>query len=348
MRRRERAPEISKRETLSKREYEELKRIEPRIIAPFEELKEILALPNVREKNWTFSDLKKVLRAIQTKEKEILERTKKVPKIERIEVMADPEEGSWEYIFFEYKKEKGKLPHFSEKPLTEIKVIPRTIAINLSPSAEELSPSHPNFKKNISQSAGHELLHNIVDYPLTSTTENGVKFIKAIQESLENKNHPSLKGWEFDFSPYKEFLKIDEFLESLFLNICEIATCKLEDILWKAKKRAVERGILKYAEAHHKALTEELDPLSAKVGILNFSQTKLGKEFEEIALLVLPVLAFREAIATKRGYSRKIRELSHNDAEEICGILGNIRLFRAYEKLVSDFKELYERIEFKE
>jgi len=348
MRRRERAPEISKRETLSKREYEELKRIEPRIIAPFEELKEILALPNVREKNWTFSDLKKVLRAIQTKEKEILERTKKVPKIERIEVMADPEEGSWGYMFFEYEKENGILLPLSEKSLTEVKVIPRTIAINLSPAVEQVSPSHPNFKKNISQIAGHELLHNIVEYPLTSATENALAFIKAIQESLENKNHPSLKGWEFDFSPYKEFLKRDEFLESLFVNIWEIVTCKLEDILWKAKKRAVERGILKYAEAHHKALTEKLDPLSAKVGILNFPKTELGKEFEERALLVLPVLAFREAIATKRSYSGKIIELSYNDAEEICGILGNIRLFRAYERLVSDFEKLYEKIEFKE
>jgi len=324
--------------------------IEPRMAVSSEELKRILNLPEAKESGWNEQSLKFVLGKIKEGEREISEKIGQNLAIEKIDVECNPEEVSWRYAVFEYQRRKEKLLPFN-KEARETKVIPRTLIINLTPEVEGLKPSHPDFQDVISQTARHELLHYLVDWPITKDSRNAADFFRAINRSLEKGEHKFLDGWKMDFSsldlpPERR----EEFLSALFLDIYEIAVSKLEKVFWPEKKGGMEKknleGIFKlYAQKEKEIIDEKIEALTTNYGIQNVPSS-IKKEMEDIVLPTLPTWAFRTVVAEKEGV-KDLAQLSREAVEDMAAVL-DIKLLKIYKRTVKELEKLYENIGLKQ
>ncbi len=324
--------------------------MEPRMVVPSEELKRILEIPEVKEGGWSEWSLKFVLGKIKEGEREISERIGQNLAVQRIDIESNPEETSWRYVFFEYQRRKGKLLPFN-KEARETRVIPRTLVINLTPRMEELKPSHPDFQDIIFQTARHELLHYLVDWPITKDSRNATDFFRAIKRSLEKGEHKFLDGWEMDFS----FLDLPpeerrEFMGTLLLDIYEIAVSKLEEVFWPEEKERIEKKVLEgifrlNAQEEKEIVDERIEALITNYGIQNIPSS-IKKKMEDIVLPTLSTWAFR-TIAAEKGGVKDLARLSRETVEDMAAVL-DIKLLKIYKRTVEELEKLYENIGLKQ
>jgi len=324
--------------------------MEPRMAVSSEELKRILNLPEVKERGWSEQSLKFALGGIKNGEREISEKIGQNLAIQKIDIECNPEEASWRYAVFEYQRKEERLLPFN-KGARETRVIPRTLVINLTPGIEELKPSHPDFQDVISQTIRHELLHYLVDWPITKDSRNAADFFKAINRSLEKGEHKFLDGWKMDLSSLNLPLEQrGEFLSALFLNIYEIAVSKLEEAFWPEEKEGIEKKILEgifklYAQKEKEIIDERMEALTTNYGIQNIPHS-IKKKMEDILFPTLPTWAFRTVTAEKAGVE-DLAQLSRETVEDMGAVL-DVKLLKTYKQLVEQLERLYENIDFKQ
>jgi len=335
--------------------YNELEKgcseMEPRMVVSSEELKRTLDLPEVKEGGWSEQSLKFVLGRIKEGEREISERIGQNLAIQKIDIECNPEETSWRYLFFEYQRKKGKLLPFN-KGARETRVIPRTLVINLTPRMEELKPSHPDFQDIISQTVRHELLHCLVDWPITKDSRNAVDFFRAIRRSLEKGEHKFLDGWGMDFS-FLDLLPPEqrrEFLGTLLLDIYEIAVSKLEEVFWPEEKKRLEKKVLEgifrlHAQKEKEIVDERIEALITNYDIQNIPSS-IKKKIEDIVLPTLSTWAFRTIVAEKGGV-KELARLSRQTVEDLAAV-SDIKLLKIYKRTVEELEKLYENIGLKQ
>lgn len=327
------------------KDFEELKKMEPRIVVSFEELKGMMSLPEVKKAGWNLDSLKFAVNKTKEAEKEIFEKTKIKVEIDRIDFMADPQQ-LWAYDSLEYLKKDYKIIPKEKKIVGKGMVIPETIFINLNSEVDITYPSHPKFKEATLQSARHELLHKLVGYPITKDCKTDLDLYVTWWDSLSKGEHEYLEGWKMieieDYGKY--FIDYPQELRGTFIVVllqhaAEIAVRKLEEILWSDKTRIFDEIFLIDA----KQIEEGFLDLGSSLGSGEISK----REFQETVMQNLPIIALREAMGRKRNLLGTVK-LSRETAENITGTLGDIKLLRGYEKLVENYVKLYENIRLKE